>query len=570
MTAAANFLNTNNFLCNGVFNTSENLEDWLTKTGNQFLLRLSEKDGKKCFKPRLPVNADHTINSTNAISPVYSFSEEHVLDGSFEIQYIPITERLDACAQVLWRQQPDDDIGIIRTAEVRITGKAADGPFIQYDLSQWCTSEAHAVKYGAFQIARRKAITHSVRISCRPSTFNATLALGDIVRLKLRRETNVGTVDYHDFYYEVERIEKNTAGNVTLDLIHFPVDSSGRSIIAKAVVAATPSNDVLPSGRNDFTCNSNTSDTAISDDGEDYPYSWSSSFDSDWDMADDFEEGEFEDDFNNADDPLDADHATGLTDNSGSDPLAVGDTLTASGPSCANGRVCWYRKDKKTGEKTLVNCASSSDGSGTMQLTTADIDYIMVAEWSCPDPGSADGFGTPGLNGETEAVEPDITSYTYARWTGTKTSTYIQDPTNPTQFSGGQTVTSHTTTWRTFTNYLTIGGAYGCQSGEAAQGPENNAQFLFPIHGPIPWRANVKVTQATGCGGGDLTVGGLGVDGAGNGCSDVVDPIIGFGCYSAGTTHAIEGKWEFSNDTSSTKTVAATWDGRSSSNDGFD
>ena len=36
MTAAANFINTNNFLCNGGVSQSQNLEDYLTQTGNQF------------------------------------------------------------------------------------------------------------------------------------------------------------------------------------------------------------------------------------------------------------------------------------------------------------------------------------------------------------------------------------------------------------------------------------------------------------------------------------------------------------------------------------------------------
>tara|TARA_R100001082_G_scaffold32010_1_gene16417 strand:+ start:414 stop:2867 length:2454 start_codon:yes stop_codon:yes gene_type:complete len=574
MTAAANFLNTNSFLCNGVFKGSENLEDWLTKTGNKFLLRLSEKDGKKCFKSRLPLNANHTINSTGAISPVFGFSEEHILDGSFEIEYIPISERLDACAQVLWRQQPDDDVGIIRTAEVRITGKAANGPFIQYDLSEWCCSEAHAVKFGAYQIAKRKAITHTLRISVRPSTFNSTLTLGDIVRVKLRRETNVGTVDFHDYLYEVERIEKNTAGNVTLDLIHFPVDSNKRSIVAKHVVAATPSNDVLPSGRNDFTCNSNTSDTAIIDDGTDWPYSWTSTFDTDWDMTDDFNEGDLEDDLNNGNDSLDDDHPTGLTDDSGSDPLAVGDSLTASGPACANGRICWYRKDKKTGEKTLINCASSSNGSGSMTLTTADIDHTIIAEWSCPDPGSDDGFGTPEENGESDEVEPDVTDYTYARWTGkmirfsNQTCVWNGQICDPALANSSTTTTDWTTPWYTFNNYLTISGAYGCFMNTTPASGGNSGTFFHPEQGPVPWRANVRTTQMSGCGGGSLSIGGLGVDGNGGGCSGSTNPFMTFGCVDTGSYWAIEGKWEFSNDTGATKTVAASWGGRSGTNDG--
>ena len=544
MTAAANFLNTNSFLCNGVFKGSENLEDWLVKTGNQFLLRLSEKNGKKCFKPRLPLNADHTINSTNAISYVYGFSEDHILDASFEIEYIPITERQDALALVLWKQQPDNDLPIIRTSEVKQSG-VSNPVIIQYDLSEWCCSESHAIKYAAFQIARRKYITHTLRISVRPSTFNSSLALGDIVRVKLRRETNIGTVDKHDYLYEVERIQKSTTGVITLDLIHFPVDSSQRSIVARAVVSATPVGTVLPTGRNDLTCHSNTGTGNIADDGISYPYTGfpvigGTSFD----LGTFTEDIPFEEDLGNASDPLDADYATGITDNrSNTDPLKVGDVLTATGAACANGRVCWYRRTKANahtpsptwGVKTLISCSASSNGVGTMTLTSSDIDHVLIAEYSCPDPATDDGFGTPSEIGEVGPIAPDWTQYSYARWTGTITTTLAAgDGTNGTTLRAEESVTivSHTTSWMSFTNYLTIGGTTNCVldgnglPANSALSPSDNGHFKHPNSGSgTKWRGSAQATQGDNDVTGRMVIGGLGVDAAGGGCRTFEDSL---------------------------------------------
>lgn len=577
MTAAANFLNTNNFLCNGVVSQSQNLEDFLTQTGNQFLLRLSEKDGKKCFKPRLPVNADHTINSTNAISPVYGFSEDHILEGSFEIEYIPITERQDAKALVMFKQQNDNDLPIIRTSEVQQSG-VSNPVIIQYDLSQWCCSESHAIKYAAYQVAKRKYITHTLRISVRPSTFNSTLALGDIVRVKLRRETNSGTVDYHDYLYEVERIQKATTGVIELDLIHFPVDSAQKSIVAQAVVAATPVGTTIASSRTDITCHSNTGTGNIADDG----VTWPSLGGTNWDMGDFGESNDFEDDLGNATDPFDNDFATGITDDrSNSDPLKVGDQLTATGPACANGRICWYRRNKVNshtpsptwGVKTLISCSASSNGTGSMTLTTADMDHWLIAESSCPDPGSDDGYGTPTPVGEVGPIEPDVTSYNYARWTGTKTvfsnvTSVWNGSFYDTSLAYSTTeTTSHTTGWASFNNYLTIGGGYGCNWGTNHQpNPGASGSFFYPDGAVIPWRANVKMRQIQNCGGGTLSVGGLGVDALGSGCGYATQPSISFGCVGDGSYWAIEGKWEFSNDQS---TVLGSWAGRFNSDDGF-
>ena len=605
MTAAANFLNTNNFLCNGVFDKSENLEDWLTKTGNLFLLRLSEKDGKKCFKPRLPVNADHTINSTNAIVPSFGFTEDHIIDGSFEIEYIPITERQDACALVLWRQQPDNDIGIVRTSEVKQTG-VTDPVIIQYDLSQWCCSESHAVKYGAYQIARRKYITHTLRISVRPSTFNSTLELGHIVRVRLRRETNAGTVDYHDYLYELERLEKTTSGIVQLDLIHFPVDSSQKSIVAQAVVAATPVGTVLPTGRNDLTCHTNTGTGNIPDDGITWPYAGFPTIGLTNFTLGLFNEGLLFEELQEVVDPLEEDLTAEITDDRTDDePLKVGDTLTATGGACANGRICWYRRNKigsntpspTWGVKTLINCESSSNGTGSMELTSDDIDHWIIAESSCPDPASDDGFGTPHEIGTVGPIEVNPADYTYVRWKGTTTKHIAagQFPTGGGSYNDvveETTVSQVSSTWFKRTNagtdpyyyvyatYLTItagntctNNAFTCGGPTGAITSGNYGNMTYPPAGPKPWRSSVRSNQASTGSTACNTLGGIGRDADNSGCYTGMfwSPQLSPGGATKGSYWAIEGVWEFSNDDSSqfTKEVAATWNGRQSDDDGF-
>jgi hypothetical protein len=253
MEAAARFTNANGLFYNGVFERSTNLEEWLEQIGRNFLLRITDRVGKKAFRPRLPVNEDGTIDTTT-ISWVFTFSEDHVLPDGFDIDYIPLSERKPICAQMLWRQQPDDDIGIIRSTEVRFGNQALDGPFEQYDLSEFCTSENHAVKVGAYNVARRQYIEHTLRLTVRPDSFNSTLALGDIVRVQLNRESTPGIVTLHDYLYEVERIGRSISGEVELDLTHFPVNSEGQSILALLVNDAVGAGFQLPTGRSNFEC----------------------------------------------------------------------------------------------------------------------------------------------------------------------------------------------------------------------------------------------------------------------------------------------------------------------------
>ena len=83
-----------------------------------------------------------------------------------------------------------------------------------------------------FRLAQRKFITHHLRLTVRERNYNSHLVVGDLVRVRLRRETNEGEVGYHDKVYEINRIDKTFESKIIYDLTHFPIDSQGRSLIA--------------------------------------------------------------------------------------------------------------------------------------------------------------------------------------------------------------------------------------------------------------------------------------------------------------------------------------------------
>ena len=271
MTQAATFTNYNSFFYQGVYHKSSNLEDWLEEISISFLLRVTDKNGKKGLRPRLPFNVNGSIN-TSALTWVYGFTEEDVLPDGFEIEYIPLTDRQSICVQVLWRQQPQNYAGLMRTLEVRYTGEASTGPFEQYDLSDFCTNESHAVKVGVYHAARRKYITHTLRLHVRPGSYNSTLTQGDVVRVRLQRETSEDQISLHDYLYEVERIDRRFNGSVILDLVHLPVDSQGRSIVAVAVNSATAPGYSYTTGPYTLACSVNAGNTTpITDSGGNLP-----------------------------------------------------------------------------------------------------------------------------------------------------------------------------------------------------------------------------------------------------------------------------------------------------------
>jgi hypothetical protein len=272
--AAATFTNVNGFWFNGIINTSNNLRDWASSNLQYFLLRLSRVAGKESLIPLLPVNSDGTIKTT-AVDWEFAFTEKHIIPDSFEIDYTPLADRKPFVVTVLWRQQDDLGIPLIRTTEVRYAGTAEDGPYEQHDLSAFCASENHAVKVGTYILSRRNHITHQLTIGVKPDAYNPTLAVGDRVRVRLERIPSTGAASAHDYLYEVDRISRSLSGDVRLELTHFPIDDSFASVVAKEVDAAVGAGFVLPTGLSEITCDVNSSsDTSVPADTSLDPDDW--------------------------------------------------------------------------------------------------------------------------------------------------------------------------------------------------------------------------------------------------------------------------------------------------------
>ena len=235
LTTVARFLSANGLKCDCVLKESINYEELITKWAPYFLVRASRVAGKRGLKPLVPTLVDGSIN-TGASVAVYQFDEDTILPGSFRIEYSDLTQQKPFLAQVMWRQQAEDDIGIIRTIEMRYADTAREGlPIQTHDLSEFCTSGLHAARFAAYLLASRINIKHSITFNARPQAHNINVSVGDLVRVKLQR-ASVGVGEaVHDFIYEVVRMGKSLEGVVSYECIQHPVDSMGRSIVAMAV-----------------------------------------------------------------------------------------------------------------------------------------------------------------------------------------------------------------------------------------------------------------------------------------------------------------------------------------------
>lgn len=357
LTAAAAFLEANGFTCNCYIKESTNYSDLIAKWAPYFLLCESNSNGKRGLRPVLPVTAAGAID-TGSIDPSYLFTEAMIVPGSVQIDYLSYADRQPFVAQVIWRQQIESGIGIIRTAEVRYTGTATSGPYETHDLSQFCTSEAHAVKVGAYILAKRSYTTHTIRFSARPEAHNQILTPGDIIRVELQRlATNYAPTTLNNLY-QIERITETLVGDVTYEATHFPVDGSNRSLVALDVANAAGTGVLLTDNRTGVTCDINSSsdntipaETYTEVDYDD-PYSYG------------FRQEGYAFGGSAAGDTLEGSSVPTLSGGTASGGNATdGDTLTTSGmPSCPGLETTWMATISTTGETTVlaVNSASNS------------------------------------------------------------------------------------------------------------------------------------------------------------------------------------------------------------------
>lgn len=386
---AAGFLEANGFTCNIWLTEAQNYSDLLAKWAPYFLLGESNNAGKKGLRALLPINNDGTIKTT-AITPEYTFTEDTILPVSLEMQYTSLAERQPFVAQVTWRQQLEDDFGIIRTAEVRYAGTAAAGPYESHDLSAFCTSEDHAVKVGAYILAKRVYTTHTLRFSARPQTHNTIITPGDIVRVRLLRQATSAGQTYHDYLYQVERISKTLAGDLSYECTHFPIDSQGRSLVALDVAAATGTGILLTSNKSGVGCDINSS-TDNSIPAETFSLA-------DWDVLDAGAMTELEPNYfggfpsgstSNTDDGLDnqgiAEPLTVYPSNAGVVEGAAVKPVIGACPDGSVASVKWFYSDTPGGSfEEFNNFGSQVFIVGSMQIT-ATPGRTIRAIWYCGD-----------------------------------------------------------------------------------------------------------------------------------------------------------------------------------------
>ena len=234
--ALATFCSTVGLFFNGIIEESVNTIEYISKTAPFFLLSFISSNGRYSLQPLLPINASNGIKVT-ALTPAITFTEDDILPGSFQKQYDDADERRAVNVSLIWRDADPLIIGIQRTISIRYSTTASDAPVVQFDMTDFCTTAAHATIFGKYELARRKFSTHVIAFAT--PLLTTSLIPTQIIKIERQRISSKGDNRSEIEWYQVTNVKHNSSGVTTIQAAHFPVDGSDIAKISNEVVNGT-------------------------------------------------------------------------------------------------------------------------------------------------------------------------------------------------------------------------------------------------------------------------------------------------------------------------------------------
>ena len=298
--ATARFLRANKIFYDGVIEDTESFRTFIYDNAPLQLCSFTIKNGRFGMIPALPVDSNNEI-SLDPITVEQIFTAGNIIENSLQLQYIDISQRTNMRALVTWRVTVQNDLPYQASALMHWSDfdeNERNTTEQSFDLSEFCTNREQALRTARFLLSVRRRITKTVsfktvpdalgvqpgsyiRVITEASTYNSsangsitdagtlvsitTVEDGDYEALLYNPTTQevtettitiedneVSDSDHHgslftllggstDYsVYQIESLNLEEDGLVSISAVEVPTDASGVSIVAKDVL--TPDN----------------------------------------------------------------------------------------------------------------------------------------------------------------------------------------------------------------------------------------------------------------------------------------------------------------------------------------
>ena len=228
----SSFCSNNSMFFNGIISKAVNIVDFITNTSAFYFLSFLSVGGKYQFAPILPINNSNQIDTT-ALTPVITFTEANIIQGTFKKSYLGVEERRDFIANCIYTECIPTEIARRKTVSVRFSTTTLDAPTEQFDMSDFCADVNHAILYAKYELSRRKHTTHNIAFST--ALLTTTLIPTNIIKLQLQRKNSVGDDRTEIEYYQVSSITYDNDGVSNIEAAHFPLNNSNIAEISNEI-----------------------------------------------------------------------------------------------------------------------------------------------------------------------------------------------------------------------------------------------------------------------------------------------------------------------------------------------
>jgi hypothetical protein len=165
--AASEWTRSRRYFCDIAISEPINRRTWGAETANNFLLDLVSRNGRMVLEPAFLFNEPEPITAF--------FSADNIVEDSFELTLADINERTPIKVSVKWREErlgnTVDRRGmfpLIREVTVYERDTPASAEVQRIDISDYCTSQKHAIDVAKYRCRVRRLQQHSVRFRTWP------------------------------------------------------------------------------------------------------------------------------------------------------------------------------------------------------------------------------------------------------------------------------------------------------------------------------------------------------------------------------------------------------------------
>ena len=181
LTKTGRYLRANKLFWDDVIAEPINLRTWLSTQAPSVLCFVTLKNGKLALEPALPFfDSTHLIDDQNPVTISAMFTEGNIIEDSLEINWLELEERKMFQAAVIYRKSRVNEFPEQHTLVARYASDGADLPLEQFELPH-ITSDEHARMVARYFLALRKYQTHTITFKTLPWGLN--LEAGKFIRV---------------------------------------------------------------------------------------------------------------------------------------------------------------------------------------------------------------------------------------------------------------------------------------------------------------------------------------------------------------------------------------------------